>query len=716
MKSQCCKPHGSRPIVFVLAGLLALTWASGFPDLQAETAPEVSKAPALLDDKPPPPMVPAEGEPLASGKIPALEVERIGVPSGYFIHKLLPAGRANDQSPWRQLVYFKKDPRKVRKSYFASVDFEKGKVRELPVCVPSLECWSQLWVSGKLYLAMNVMPRLAVYDPATDALVDLGEPFPNEKPSLTLYSMAAAPDGVLALGGGTGTDLATYDPKTGKFTHYGKVGGEGTDAGYVYYLSIDDQFIYCAIRGTGPTELISVNRQTKARKVLASRPANGFIHVSGNLSEVTDENKNKIYMILENGNAEEITGEQRKARVKDDAAPGFTGKAPEVFLDDSLLMKGDLRIRVLIPEGESTEKCREGMIEAGLASEPILDIAALSDGRIAGVGRGYGPMVIADPKGERNEIVPHRTSCYTVAAVGKMVFIAGYPGTRLVVYDTAKPQTSKESLPGKPGIPMESDEANPRLVASLMGSTGGAHVGACLVPTSDGRVYLFARRHRYFYGFALASCDAEGRETRVFDDEGAFNHLQIGWMSPMDKGDKLLIATRVQYNKQIPGTAAEEGALFIYDVKTQKIVGKHAPLPKVKSLLGVVQTGPDEVVGVGQLESGSSVIYRFNTRTGKTEQTRTVRATVCGTAQGDMAVPVRSNGFVVGPDGWVWAGATDEHTNTLIFRINPKDLACKPVGNLVQDQYNRLLFSGGQLYTTGGAAVQRIKNWEALAK
>lgn len=668
---------------------------------------------AAAPDASPPATSPAPVmEKLVEGEVPVLEAEPIGLPSAYLIRRALPTGRANDQSPWRQVIYFKKDQRKVHKSYFASVDFEKGTVRELPICVPSLEAWKPLWADGKLWIGMNVPARLAVYDPATDKLTDLGAPFDGEKPAPTLYSMAAAPDGVLALGGGSGTDLATYDPKTGRFTHYGKVGGAGTEAGYVYYVSIDSTHIYCALRGTGPTELVSIHRETRERKVLASRPADGWISVNGNLSEVIDENKNKVYMLLGNGNAEEITADQRKGRVQSDERPGFTGKGPEVILDDSPLAKGEARIRVFIPENESPGKYREGMIAAGFASEAILDLAALEDGRIAGVGRGYGPMIIADPLGRRHELVSVKTSCYSVASRGKSIYVAGYPGARLLIYDTSRAPTSVDALPGRPGIPMESPEANPRLVASLMKSAGGAHLGLCLTPASDGRIYLIARRHRYFYGFALASCDGEGRETRVFDDQGAFNHFQIGWMSAADQGDTLLIATRVQHNKQLPGEAAEEGALFLYDVKARKIVAKHTPLPKVKALLGIVATGAGEAVGVGQLDDGSSVLYRLNLKTGKTEQTRSFKETFCGTFKGDLAVPARSNGFVLGPDGKVWAGATDEQGGVLFVQVDPKDLSCHVVGRL-HDQYTRILFSGGELYTTGSSYVQRIKNWKA---
>jgi hypothetical protein len=201
----------------------------------------------------------------------------------------------------------------------------------------------------------------------------------------------------------------------------------------------------------------------------------------------------------------------------------------------------------------------------------------------------------------------------------------------------------------------------------------------------------------------------------VINDGGAFNHYQIGWMTSMDRGDKLLISARVQYNKQLPGAAEEEGALFVFDVKEQKIVAKYAPLPKVLNLLAAVQTGPSEVVGLGQLESGSSILYRLNVQTGKTELTRTYKAVLCGTAEGDMAVPVRSNGFVVGPEGWVWTGATDANTDTTVVRFNPRDLSCEPVGKTLKDQYNQLLFSRGDLYTTGGSSVQRISNWRGPA-
>lgn len=704
-----------------LAGFFLLALGSGIPPLQAQAPTGPNATPAEKTDKAAPKPEkdqregPVEGEPLDSARFPNLETETIGVPNGRAILRIPPAGRANDQSPWRQLIQFKKDKRTAAKIYFASVDFDKGTLKELPVTIAAIQYWSHAWLDGKLYLGMNGND-LAVYDPSTDTLTDLGECFAGSKPGM-VYQIATSPDGVLALGGGTGTNVSTYDPKNRKFTDYGKVGGEGTSAGYVYNLSIDEGFIYCAVRGTGPWELLAINRATKARAVLATCSASGFMDARCNFSEVTSATKEKTYYILENGKAEVIQPEQRKERIKDWRRPGFTGKPPEILVDDSPTYRGESSVIVHIQSPDSPETWRQAKLAVGLSSEGLLEIAALPDGRIAGVCRGYTPMVIADPRGDRHELVPlSDLSAYTVAAAGDRVFVGGYPGAKLAVYDTRKPQTSTISVPGKPGIPFDSKEANPHTVFSFMGTAGGAHVLFCMTPATDGRIYMIARRHRYFYGFSLVWCDAKTLETGVINDEGAFDHLQIGWMSPMDGGSKLLIATRVQYNKQIPGTAAEEGALFVFDVKTRKIVAKHTPLPKVASLLGVVQTGPEEVVGVGQLESGSSVLYRFNLRTGKTELTRTYRAMICGRAWSDMAVPARSNGFVLGPDGKVWAGVTNEDQDSLVFRIDPRDLACHPIGKLWRNEWSRILIDGGSFYTSGGASVQRVKGVEALLK
>ena len=267
-------------------------------------------------------------------------------------------------------------------------------------------------------------------------------------------------------------------------------------------------------------------------------------------------------------------------------------------------------------------------------------------------------------------------------------------------------------MPDRPGVPIDSAQSNPRRLHYFSGDTGGAHIGVCMEPpAADGRIYLIARRHRYFYGFALAWFDPATYATGAFKDDGAFNHYQIGWMALIDGGRKLAITTYVQYNKQLPGTAPESAALFIFDVKEQKITGKYIPLADCRALLGVVQTAPDQLVGTAVAPDGnSSVLYRFNLRTGKTEQTRPYPGLICGTPRGDLGVPVRTSDFLVGPDGLIWAGAEADAGRTMIVRFEPGDLSDHPAGT-VSGKNIRLLFNGGQLYISGAPTVRRVKDY-----
>jgi hypothetical protein len=641
-------------------------------------------------------------EPLATGAVKALDLETVGPPTARVWQRVSPPGRADDTSPWKQLIWFKKDGRTAQKSYFAAADFAAGTVRELPM-MPSMEPWQYLWVEGKLYIGMNLTPHLLRYDPADDSLVDLGEAFDK---SATLFRMAVGPDGVLALGGGTGTDLATYNFRDGQFTRYGPIGAPG--AGYVYSLSMDDRFIYCAVRGTIPWELVSINRQTRERKVLAAAPVDKNMEVNGNQASVPDTAGQTKKYSLANGEATLMTGAVAVGPKL--PGPGFTGKAPELLVDESPINAGEAKVLVHMRTPGPNPTWRKAELAVGLDSDEVLgSIVALADGRLAALGRAYYPLVLVDPKTGEGQRVPMQTSSYSLLALGNRVFATGYPSANLIAYDAATPLTSPAALPDRPSVPEESAAANPRRVCYFASQTGGAHIGTCLTPAADGRVYLIARRHRYYYGFALAWFDPASLKTGVFDDAGAFNHLQIGWMAPVDGGAKLVITTYVEYNKQLPGEAPAEASLFLVDVKSGRIVGRHNPVPGARTLLGVAQTAAEHLVGVAVKEEGVSIVYRLNLRTGKTEQTRAYKAAICGET-GTLGVPVRTSEFSVGPDGQVWSGASIAAGETLIFRLNPADLSVIPFGTVTGSSI-RLCFHGGSLYVSGAPQIRRVKGY-----
>lgn len=631
-----------------------------------------------------------------------LELENIGTYTARTWYRLQPAGRADDDSPWRRLIWFKKDQRTARRSFFASVDYERGTVTELPVMVPAMEPWAHAWLNGKLYIGMNLPPRLVRYDPATDELTDLGLAFED---SATLFRIAVSPDGILALGGGTGTDLATFNPETGEFRRYGSIGGPGSN--YVYSLSIDEEFIYCAVRAAGPWELVVIHRETGERNVLATAPVDTHMSVSGNVASVpvAAGQPSKRYHLVDGGIRELAEGERPDPL--DLPGGGFSGNPPQLFIDEAPLVEGEERLRLFIesPNGE----INEAMLAVGLdTGDGLGHLVATEDGRIAAIGRAYYPMVITDlHNGESRRIPMTMTSSYCLATAGNRIFATGYPSTNLIACDPDKELTWPNDLPDRPGVDIRSEEANPRLVHYFSADTGGAHIGVSMTtrPVADGRIYLIARRHRYYFGFALAHFDPETLETGVFDDEGAFDHLQIGWMTPIDGGRRLAITTYVEHNQHLEGEPPATASLFIYDVENGRIESSHLPVPGATTLLAVEQVAPNRLVGFALEEGGVSALYRFNTETGRTEQIRRYSGVICG-GTGTLGVPVRTIDFTLGPDEMIWTG-TAHAGGTYLFRINPRDLSVEPFGT-VSGSYIRLLFHEGRLFISGAPQVRMV--------
>jgi hypothetical protein len=645
-------------------------------------------------------------EPIHALKIPhdlELEVESIGISTARAWWRLSPIGRADNNSPWMQLIWYKKDDRTTKKSYFASVNVTTFKLNPLTM-IPSMEPWSYLWVEGKLYIGMNLSPRLIVYDPASDELKDLGQAF--EK-SLTLYRIAIGPDGVLALGGGTGTDIATYDPKTNTFDRFGQVGGEGAQQGYIYSLSIDDEYVYCAVRGKGPWELISLHRKSKARKVLATVPANAFMEVFGNTAIVPAES-GKVptkFQLLE-GRADAV---EANVVIKALSLPskGFSGQEPKVSVDEEPLMDGKNAIDIFVEPHQ--EKLT---LEIGLDEGEIGDVISISDGKkIAGLGRAYTPMVITNLVNSDSLRVPMPLSSYSIFSQGSRIFSTGYPSAKLIVYDIEKPITHETDIGGRIGVSPQSPEANPREIHYFSKDTGGAHIGLCMTPASDDKVYLVARRHRYYFGFALAWFDPKTLTTGVIDDKGAFNHLQIGWMTAINDGQQLAISTYIQNNPQLTGAAPASAFIFIYDVKSKEIVNKLQPFAGSKLISGIVQTDAEHLIGVSVDEkAGLSTVFRMKLKDGSISAKRTYNVILCSRT-GDLGVPVVSPDFRLGPDGKVWTAVEAGISRSLIVKLDAKDLSMEPVGT-VAGSHIRMLFHEGELFISGAAKVRRVLNWK----
>jgi hypothetical protein len=625
-----------------------------------------------------------------------LQLEPVGLTSVRAWYRELTPGRANDQSPWKQLVWFKRDSRTFARSYFAVVDFEKGTLKELPAVVPAMEPWESAWFNGKYYLGTNLPAHLTVFDPATDTLTDLGLCFSGG--SATCYRVTPTTDGMILLSGGTGSDVSLYDPRTGQFTHFGQVASKPGGGSYAYYVSADDKYIYAAARSSEPWELVRLDRKTKERKVLLTCPAQAHMSVGPGGAEIANNGPKKWYNLV-NGEVVEVKPEARQ-KAWSVPGPGFTGTPPRIAIDRSPILTGEeaLTVHIQTPDGR---EWRQTKLPLKLDMSSITHLAAMDDDRLVGLPGAYFAMVIVDPKTGKTERIPMGVSTYGMLPVGDRIFIAGYPSARTLVFDTTKPMTWEEDLPNRPGVKETDPNANPKLLRFLGQDTGGAHIGMLLTKGVDGNIYMIARRHRYFFGFSLVNFNPEPGPngefvSTVFDDKGAFDHLQISTMQPVDGGKQMIISTQVQHNKQLPGQAPESAAVFLFDVAAKKIVGRYEPLPGAKQIAVATMAGPDVMIGSAQeyRKGAPSTTFRYNIRTNKLEQVRHVNWGL-------------GDNFSLQADGKLW-GSVHYGNYGVVFTLDPKDLSTKGIGQ-TEAASPGLCFHQGELYLSGYPTIMRVK-------
>lgn len=647
--------------------------------------------------------------PLQFHTTPPITLEPIGQTSTKAWYRALEAGRAGDHSPWKQLVWFKKDSRTTPRSYFAVVDFDKGAVRELSTMVPSMEPTAARWVDGKLYVGMNQPARLAVFDPVTETLTDLGRCFSGN--SLTCFRVEVSPDGMLVLAAAQGSDVSLYDPRTGEFTHFGEVAAEPGGGTYAYSASADHHYVYVAVRSSDPWELVRLDRTTRARRVILTASAQSHMTVVSGGAEVANDGP-KRWFYFRNGEAfpwahwhddrQVVTApEEDRPRPALLPGPGFTGEPPKIALDESPSLAGEEAVAVHIQTADRAA-WNVAKLPLKLDTAPIAHLRALDDGRLVGVPRAYYAMVLVDPTTGDTERIPLQHSVYGLLPQGPRIFLSGYPNTCTMVFDTTRPMTSTETLPGRPGVPEEDPNANPRLLRFLGQDTGHAHIGMLLTRGADGNIYMIARRHRYFYGFSLVCFRPEtgpGGDfvSTVFDDQGAFDHLQISTMQAVDGGRQLLISTHVQANKHLLGEAPRSAVVFLFDVAEQKLVGRYEPLANAQHIAVATMAGPEIMIGsaVDYRPGAASTTFRFNIRTQQLEQVR----------HRDWSL---GDNFHRETDGQIW-GSVPYGNYSVIFTIDPKDLRAKGVGRTADDRPIGLCFHRGRLYLSGYPQVMRVR-------
>ena len=627
---------------------------------------------------------------------------------------------------WMHVMAFKKKGKDERETHFALIDIEEKTVTELG----TIKGWHEyvcMWLDGKFYMGMNSIlwpGQLAVFDPATKKLTDLGSPF---KKNGLIRAMAVSPDGKLALGGDP-PEVALYDPKTGEYDYYGVPGSARSTK--VYYVSADDDYIYASVRGTDPSRLVAIDRKTREHKELMQVPVKGILALGRQGTIWTEDDLNaknrvkKEYYVKDGAVHESASRDESKKQLADliarvHAFTKFVRKEapPKCYPDYSPTYEGKAEIKFIYARADTPDTpWREIAFPLPLATHNLNRAIALPDGRLAYIGQKYAPTVVWDPKTGNTLQAPNRAkayhcSAYAMATVGSTVFVGGYANAIVYALDADKPITQTADFPGRKGMPFNSPEANPRLVQYFSKLADGAHMANAMDVGADGLVYLSARRHRYFFGFDICWFDpADFSRCGRIDAQRALDHYQLSWMCSTADRETFIVSTYVEGNPQIKSPHPADARLFFFDLRGKKIAKSLAPLPGVQALSGIATVGPSTLVGTAYLaEQKQTVLYRLNLETGKVEQTRKYAGMLHG-KPGTVGVPVKGYDFVTGPDGHVWTQTRmGDNGPQVLVRIRPADLSVTPVCTIGGSDI-RLVFRDRDIIVTGQEHLQRVRN------
>ena len=626
-----------------------------------------------------------------------LSVEPVGISGGRAWVVEIDTFKAPGAEAFRTLFFYKKAGKNERTCWFATLDMATGAVKEYPG-MPGLEVLPKLWVGGKLYMGMNLPGHLLVYDPAADTLTDLGNAF--EK-SQSIFKMAAAPDGTIACGGISPTEVSLYDPAAATFTHYGNA--STGNHGYVYSIDQDNDYIYAACRGKDPWVVVAINKKTSEKKVILETPTDTFTEVGGGIVRVLQgQEKDRRTLALKDGKTAPWTPPAPGPR-----APVVT--KPKVVFDDLPLLEGGKELVIYYQDPEDLTRWKTAGIAVPLAGESLTAACPMSNGRLAAMGSAYNPAVVFDVKtneGKQAPMAPISSRC--MLALGDVVYATGYPGTVTMAWDVTKPLTRAKDSPLGKGIPEDSPNANPRIVARFpMGISTGGHIGVQMFHAADGRLYILARRHRHNRGFDVVWFNPADGSKGVVEDNGVLDHLQVSWATIIDGGTKLAIATYIEPNDQVHGAMPDSAKIMILDLATQQYTAHYVPFSGVKTLLGLAEAAPGKLVGIAvPHDQKGGCLYRFDLATGTVEQAVRYDSYIQGLPS-VTGLPGAGNDFVRGPDGMIWTAMEVAAGRSVALRINPGDLSIKALGGTEGNAF-RYVFQDGQIYLTGLEKLRRV--------
>jgi hypothetical protein len=634
----------------------------------------------------------------------------------------------HDGKSWDLLqIYFKEY---YGPTWLCAVDFGSGEVK-----LQRLADDHQFYLSGralgfdgKYYIATPSRRTgsmdLFVYDPASNTMEGRGEIVHGLGGEVR--PLVVGPDGRIY---GTGTrgnqvGLYVYDSVAGKLVKdFGAVGPKHPNGAWSrYVMAVDDTHAYIASGMIPAWYLVAINLESGEEKILLESPSEKVMDIledfPSGYARVPQESGSDKEFWLYHGEAIPKT-DDRPPWPKKDSPWAKAVPRPDVYFDqidpdenghavvwyrnrtgsrdaDQPVQKADWKAIQI--EGAKTYPHR------------LNPLSLLPDGRLYGTGDDYVGTFLFDPKTDTTTYCGPRVGLapYTSITHDGKLYLSGYSGGHLFVFDPARPFTlGKGGPPGDPA-PNEGDaRSNPRNLGDFDRTTrvGLMHSSAV---GADGKIYFGGFGLRHYTGGGFGWFDPKtGKMDGIWQPLSGY---AVQWITPVSDGRFMVISTIRAPDELNNNRPPEEAKLFVFEVGAQKIIREITPAPKLRTTGLIKGTDSGRLLGLTISGSeygkpGSGLLYGVDLTTGATLFTKTLPWPVSIDDYWPHWVDPSYEylGLVPGPDGFFWTYLKD-----VLIRIDPKDATVHVVGKI--DQVGYPTFVGRDLYLSGPEQLRRIRN------
>jgi hypothetical protein len=346
---------------------------------------------------------------------------------------------------------------------------------------------------------------------------------------------------------------------------------------------------------------------------------------------------------------------------------------------------------------------------AGVPTYPhrINPLSVLPDGRLYGTGDDYAGTFIFDPKTDQTTYCGPRTGLapYTTIECGGKLYLSGYSGGHLFVFDPAHDWTlGKGGPPGEPAPNQGDARSNPRYLGDFDRSTrvGLMHSSAL---GADGKLYFGGFGLRHYTGGGLGWYDPNTGKMDGFWKP--LSGYAVQWVTSASNRSLIVISTIRAADELNENKAPQTAKLFVYDIAQQKIVREIVPIAKGRTTGLIQEVAPGRLLGLASDVEGQdrSILYGADVEKGEVLFTKALPYPVSTDAYWPHWVDpsYEYHAFIKGPDGFVWT-----YLKNVLVRIDPKDASVHVVGRI--DPVGWPTFIGRDVYLSGSEQLRWIRN------